>query len=53
MHKKIPQLIQDGTLTPIQELVIPTDEKDDFDKGFLFKYSAQDMANQGFAVLTS
>ena len=30
---------------------MPTDEKDDFDKGFLFKHSALDMANQGFATL--
>ena len=28
-----------------------TDEKDDFDKGFLFKHSALDMANQGFATM--
>ena len=49
MHKEIPQLIQDGTLTPINELIIPTDEKDDFDKGFVFKYGALNMATQGFA----
>ena len=28
-----------------------TDEKDNFDKGFVFKHITLDMANQGFATL--
>ena len=38
-------------LTPIQDLAMQTDEKDDFNKGFVFKHSTLDMANQGFATL--
>ena len=43
MHKEIPQLIQEGILTPIQDLAMQTDEKDDFDKGFVFKHGALDI----------
>ena len=51
MHREISQLVQEGILTPIKDLAMQTNKKDDFDKGFVFKHSTLDMANQGFATL--
>ena len=50
MHKELSKLVEEGILTPIKDLTIHTEEREDFDKGFLFKHNTLDMMNQGFAT---
>ena len=50
MHKELSQLVEEGILTPIKDLTLHTEEKEDFDKGFVFKHSTLDMTNQGFTT---
>ena len=42
---------QEGILTPIRDLTLQTEEKEDFNKGFVFKQNKLDMANQGFTTM--
>ena len=51
MHKEVSHLVEEGILTPIQDLTMQTDEKDDFAIGFVFKHNTMDMANQGFTTI--
>ena len=51
MHKEVFHLVEEGILTPIQDLTMHTDKKDDFDKGFVFKHNTMHMANQGFTTI--
>ena len=50
MHKELSQLVEQGILTPIRDLTLHTEEKEDFDKGFVCKHSTLDMTNQGFTT---
>ena len=50
MHKELSQLVMEGILTPIKDLTLHTEEREDFDKSLVFKHSTLHMMNQGFAT---
>ena len=51
MHKELSHLVEEGILTPIRDLTLQTEEKKDFNKGFVFKHNTMDMTNQGFTTM--
>ena len=50
MHKELSHLVEEGILTPIRDLTLQTDEKEDYNKCFVFKHNTLDMTNQGFTT---